>query len=54
VQDGTMRIQRSLRATLGTVAERVAAEEIASPAVVVIGPVAGLVTGPVTTDQLTS
>jgi uroporphyrin-III C-methyltransferase/precorrin-2 dehydrogenase/sirohydrochlorin ferrochelatase len=52
VQDGTMRIQRSLRATLGTVAERVAAEEIAPPAVVVIGPVAGLAAAPVTNDLL--
>lgn len=42
VQDGTMRIQRSARATLGTVAEVVASTEIAPPAVVVIGPVAGL------------
>jgi uroporphyrin-III C-methyltransferase / precorrin-2 dehydrogenase / sirohydrochlorin ferrochelatase len=42
VQDGTMRIQRSARATLGTVAEVVATAEIAPPAVVVIGPVAGL------------
>jgi uroporphyrin-III C-methyltransferase/precorrin-2 dehydrogenase/sirohydrochlorin ferrochelatase len=42
VQDGTMRIQRSVRATLATVAEVVAAREIAPPAVVVVGPVAGL------------
>jgi uroporphyrin-III C-methyltransferase/precorrin-2 dehydrogenase/sirohydrochlorin ferrochelatase len=52
VQDGTMRIQRSLRATLGTVAERVVAEEIAPPAVVVVGPVAGLADAPVTSDLL--
>jgi uroporphyrin-III C-methyltransferase/precorrin-2 dehydrogenase/sirohydrochlorin ferrochelatase len=52
IQDGTMRIQRSLRATLGTVAERVAAEEIGSPAVAVVGPVAGLVKGQVSADSL--
>jgi uroporphyrin-III C-methyltransferase/precorrin-2 dehydrogenase/sirohydrochlorin ferrochelatase len=48
VQDGTMRIQRSVRATLATVADVVAAHGIAPPAVVVVGPVAGLVDGPVT------
>ena len=42
VQDGTTRIQRSVRATLATVADVVAAEEISPPAVVVVGPVAGL------------
>jgi uroporphyrin-III C-methyltransferase/precorrin-2 dehydrogenase/sirohydrochlorin ferrochelatase len=52
VQDGTMRIQRSLRATLATVAERVVAEGIAPPAVVVVGPVAGLAAAPVTNDLL--
>lgn len=42
VQDGTTRIERSVRATLATV-ERVAAEqEVSPPAIVVIGPVAGL------------
>ncbi|MEU9818963.1 uroporphyrinogen-III C-methyltransferase [Pseudonocardia alni] len=42
VQDGTTRIERSVRATLET-AEQVAAEqEISPPAIVVIGPVAGL------------
>jgi uroporphyrin-III C-methyltransferase/precorrin-2 dehydrogenase/sirohydrochlorin ferrochelatase len=51
VQDGTMRIQRSLRATLATVAARVAAEEIAPPAVVVVGPVAGLVENPLTSGR---
>ena len=35
VQDGTMRIQRSVRATLATVAEVVRSAEIAPPAVVV-------------------
>lgn len=42
VQDGTMRIQRTVRATLATVAETVRAEEINPPAVVVVGEVAGL------------
>ena len=42
VQDGTMRIQRSVRATLATVADVVRAEEINPPAVVVVGMVAGL------------
>jgi uroporphyrin-III C-methyltransferase / precorrin-2 dehydrogenase / sirohydrochlorin ferrochelatase len=47
VQDGTTRIQRSVRATLATVADVVRAEEISPPAVVVVGPVAGL-RGPIT------
>jgi uroporphyrin-III C-methyltransferase/precorrin-2 dehydrogenase/sirohydrochlorin ferrochelatase len=47
VQDGTTRIQRTLRTTLGAVAADVRAHEIAPPAVVVVGPVAGLVDGPV-------
>jgi len=51
VQDGTMRIQRTVRATLATVAAAAAAAEIAPPAVVVIGPVAGLVAERVTTDR---
>ncbi|WP_373865363.1 uroporphyrinogen-III C-methyltransferase [Pseudonocardia hydrocarbonoxydans] len=49
VQDGTMRIQRSVRATLATVADVVRDEGISPPAVVVVGPVAGLaeqITGP--------
>ena len=37
-----MRIQRSVRATLATVAEVVRSAEISPPAVVVIGAVAGL------------
>ncbi|MBN9738603.1 MULTISPECIES: uroporphyrinogen-III C-methyltransferase [unclassified Pseudonocardia] len=42
VQDGTTRIQRTVRATLET-AEKVAAEaEVSPPAIIVIGPVAGL------------
>jgi uroporphyrin-III C-methyltransferase/precorrin-2 dehydrogenase/sirohydrochlorin ferrochelatase len=42
VQDATMRIQRSVRATLATVADVVREHEIAPPAVIVVGPVAGL------------
>ena len=42
VQDGTTRIQRTVRATLATAAEVAAAEEVSPPAIVVIGPVAGL------------
>ncbi|GAA2879090.1 uroporphyrinogen-III C-methyltransferase [Pseudonocardia halophobica] len=42
IQDGTTRIQRTLRATLGTVAVQVKEQEISPPAIVVIGPVAGL------------
>ncbi len=45
VQDGTTRIQRSVRATLATVAAAVAEQEIAPPAVVVVGPVAALGAG---------
>jgi uroporphyrin-III C-methyltransferase/precorrin-2 dehydrogenase/sirohydrochlorin ferrochelatase len=37
-----MRIQRSVRATLATVADVVREHEIAPPAVIVVGPVAGL------------
>ncbi len=47
VQDGTTRIQRTVRATLATVADVVRAEEISPPAVVVVGPVAGI-SGPIT------
>ncbi len=42
VQDGTMRIQRSARATLATVADVVREHGIVPPAVVVVGPVVGL------------
>jgi uroporphyrin-III C-methyltransferase/precorrin-2 dehydrogenase/sirohydrochlorin ferrochelatase len=45
VQDGTTRIQRSLRATLATVADAVRERGINPPAVVVVGPVAGLADG---------
>jgi uroporphyrin-III C-methyltransferase / precorrin-2 dehydrogenase / sirohydrochlorin ferrochelatase len=49
VQDGTMRIQRSLRATLATVADEVRAQGISPPAVIIVGAVAGLADGPLTT-----
>jgi uroporphyrin-III C-methyltransferase/precorrin-2 dehydrogenase/sirohydrochlorin ferrochelatase len=42
IADGTMRTQRSLRSTLDKVADDVAAHGIRPPAIVVIGPVAGL------------
>lgn len=42
VQDGTMRIQRSVRATLATVADVVREHEISPPAIIVVGRVAGL------------
>jgi uroporphyrin-III C-methyltransferase / precorrin-2 dehydrogenase / sirohydrochlorin ferrochelatase len=47
VQDGTTRIQRTLRTTLASVADEVRRQEIAPPAVIVVGAVAGLVDGPV-------
>ncbi len=47
VQDGTTRIQRTVRTTLASAATDMRANEIAPPAVIVIGPVAGLVDGPV-------
>ena len=40
IQEGTLRTQRVLRADLTTVAERVRAEHIRPPAIVVIGPTA--------------
>jgi uroporphyrin-III C-methyltransferase/precorrin-2 dehydrogenase/sirohydrochlorin ferrochelatase len=42
IADGTMRTQRSLRSTLDKVADDVATHGIRPPAIVVIGPVAGL------------
>jgi uroporphyrin-III C-methyltransferase / precorrin-2 dehydrogenase / sirohydrochlorin ferrochelatase len=42
VQDGTLRIQRSLRTVLGEVAAAMREAEVTPPAVVVVGPVAGL------------
>jgi uroporphyrin-III C-methyltransferase/precorrin-2 dehydrogenase/sirohydrochlorin ferrochelatase len=50
VQDGTMRIQRTLRATLATVAAAVREQGISPPAVVVVGAVAGLARGPADRD----
>ena len=47
VQDGTTRIQRTVRTTLAAAAADMRAHEIAPPAVIVIGAVAGLVDGPV-------
>lgn len=41
VQEGSLRTERVLRAELSTVAERVRAEEIRPPAIIVIGPTAG-------------
>jgi uroporphyrin-III C-methyltransferase/precorrin-2 dehydrogenase/sirohydrochlorin ferrochelatase len=45
IADGTMRTQRSLRSTLDKVADDVATHGIRPPAIVVIGPVAGLQPG---------
>ncbi|MCW0213308.1 MAG: uroporphyrinogen-III C-methyltransferase [Pseudonocardia sp.] len=45
IQDGTTRIQRTVRATLTTVAQQVREHEISPPAIVIIGPVAGLTAG---------
>lgn len=42
VADGTMRSQRTLRSTLDKVAADIAAQHVRPPAIVVIGPVAGL------------
>jgi uroporphyrin-III C-methyltransferase/precorrin-2 dehydrogenase/sirohydrochlorin ferrochelatase len=52
VQDGTTRIQRTVRATLGTIADVAAAEGVAPPAIVVVGPVAGLVPDAITSTDL--
>jgi uroporphyrin-III C-methyltransferase/precorrin-2 dehydrogenase/sirohydrochlorin ferrochelatase len=49
VQDGTTRIQKTMRTTLGAVAADIRGHEIAPPAVIVVGPVAGLVDAPVST-----
>jgi uroporphyrin-III C-methyltransferase/precorrin-2 dehydrogenase/sirohydrochlorin ferrochelatase len=45
VQDGTMRTQRAVRSTLDKVAEDVRTHGVRPPAVIVIGPVAGLADG---------
>jgi uroporphyrin-III C-methyltransferase/precorrin-2 dehydrogenase/sirohydrochlorin ferrochelatase len=42
VQEGTTRGQRVLRSTLDKVADDVVVQEIRPPAVIVVGPVAGL------------
>jgi uroporphyrin-III C-methyltransferase/precorrin-2 dehydrogenase/sirohydrochlorin ferrochelatase len=42
IQDGTLRRQRTLRSTLDKVADEMAADGIRPPAIIVIGPVAGL------------
>jgi uroporphyrin-III C-methyltransferase/precorrin-2 dehydrogenase/sirohydrochlorin ferrochelatase len=42
IQEGTLRSQRVVRSTLAKVADAVAREEVRPPAVIVIGPVAGL------------
>ncbi|WP_245551037.1 uroporphyrinogen-III C-methyltransferase [Nocardia paucivorans] len=47
IQEGTLRSQRVLRARLDTVAERVRAEGIRPPAIVVIGPTAAFSADPV-------
>lgn len=45
VQEGSLRNQRIVRADLSTVAERVRAEAIRPPAIIVIGPTAGFTAG---------
>jgi uroporphyrinogen III methyltransferase/synthase len=42
IERGTMAPQRTVTATLGTIAERVAAEEVRAPALIVVGPVVRL------------
>jgi uroporphyrin-III C-methyltransferase/precorrin-2 dehydrogenase/sirohydrochlorin ferrochelatase len=42
IQEGSMRTQRIVRSTLDHVADEVVAEGIRPPAIIVIGPVAGL------------
>ncbi|MBO0848379.1 MAG: uroporphyrinogen-III C-methyltransferase [Pseudonocardia sp.] len=42
IQDGTLRGQRALRSTLAKVADAIAREQVRPPAIIVIGPVAGL------------
>jgi uroporphyrin-III C-methyltransferase/precorrin-2 dehydrogenase/sirohydrochlorin ferrochelatase len=45
IQDGTLRTQRTVRATLAKVADAIADERVRPPAVIVIGAVAGLAAG---------
>ncbi|MQY30739.1 Siroheme synthase [Nocardia sp. RB56] len=54
VQEGSLRTERVLRAELGTVAERVRAEGIRPPAIVVIGPTAGFAAGAARPEPSTS
>ncbi|WP_028932402.1 uroporphyrinogen-III C-methyltransferase [Pseudonocardia spinosispora] len=42
IQNGTMRNQRTLRSTLAKVADAMATEQFRPPAIIVVGPVAGL------------
>ncbi|GAA3355742.1 uroporphyrinogen-III C-methyltransferase [Saccharopolyspora gregorii] len=42
VQEGTMRTQRAVRTTLAEAADAVRTHEVAPPAVIIVGPVAGL------------
>lgn len=51
IQEGSLRTQRVLRADLGTVAERVRAEGIRPPAIIVIGPTAGFLAGAAEAEQ---
>jgi len=45
IQDGTLRGQRTLRSSLAKVADEMAREGFRPPAIIVIGPVAGLASG---------
>ncbi|MBF5001290.1 uroporphyrinogen-III C-methyltransferase [Nocardia sp. BSTN01] len=51
VQEGSLRTQRIVRAELSTVAERVRAEGIRPPAIIVIGPTAGFTAGAPDADE---
>jgi uroporphyrin-III C-methyltransferase/precorrin-2 dehydrogenase/sirohydrochlorin ferrochelatase len=51
VQEGSLRTQRIVRADLSTVAERVRAEGIRPPAIIVIGPTAGFTAGAPDADE---
>jgi uroporphyrin-III C-methyltransferase / precorrin-2 dehydrogenase / sirohydrochlorin ferrochelatase len=46
IQEGTMRDQRTLRSTLAKVADAMTRSAIHPPAIIVIGPVAGLTSHP--------
>jgi uroporphyrin-III C-methyltransferase/precorrin-2 dehydrogenase/sirohydrochlorin ferrochelatase len=45
IQDGTLRTQRTLRSTLDKVADEMAVANIRPPAIIVVGPVAGILAG---------